>query len=144
MKVRTDFVTNSSSSSYIIAYQQTPNYDEATLKKYPALACFNRLINIVLTASSDYNETDAGHKITTKEELDNFFADRYRWANHTLDDILSDDEHLKEQYDKCINAIQRGYAVLFKEVSYSDDTLADLIRELGNGNVGVEIIKQDV
>lgn len=142
MKVRTDFVTNSSSSSYIIAYQQTPNYDEATLKKYPALDCFNRLIDIVLSASSDYNETDASHKITTKEELNNFFVDSCGWADHTLDDILSDDEYLKERYDKCIDAIQRGYVVLFKEVSYYDDTLADLIRELGNGNVGVEIIDQ--
>lgn len=113
------------------------------MKKYPALACFNWLIDLVLTASSDYNETDEGHKITTKEELNNFFVDRYGWADHTLDDILSDDGYLKEQYDKCTSAIQRGYIVLFKEVSYSDDTLADLIRELGNSNVGVEIIDQD-
>lgn len=143
MKYRSDFVTNSSSSSYIIAYQQTPNYDEATLKKYPALACFDRLIDMVLTASSDHYETDEGRKITNKEELDDFFVDRYGYSLHTLDDILSDDEYLKERYGKCINAIQRGYVVLFKEVSYSDDILSDLIRELGNGNVGVEIIDQD-
>lgn len=142
MKIRTDYVTNSSSSSYIIAYQQTPNYDEATLKKYPALACFNRLIDIVLTASNDYNETNEGDKISTKEELENFFMERYGWGGCTLDEILSDDEYLKERYDKCINAIQRGHTVLFKEVSYDDSTLADLIRELGSSNAGVEIIDQ--
>lgn len=143
MKYRSDFVTNSSSSSYIIAYQQVPNYDEATMKKYPALACFNRLIDIVLTASSDYNETDKGDKITTKEELNDFFVDRYGCSLRTLDEVLSDDEYLKEQYEKCVNAIQRGYIVLFKEVSYSDDILADLILKLGNGNVGVKIIDSD-
>lgn len=143
MKYRSDFVTNSSSSSYIIAYKQTPNYDEATLKKYPALACFNRLIDMVLNASSDCNETDEGYKITTEEELNNFFVDRYGYSLHTLYDILSDDEYLKERYDKCVNAIQRGCVVLFKEVSYSDDILAELIRKLGSGNVGVEIIDSD-
>lgn len=143
MKYRSDFVTNSSSSSYIIAYQQTPNYDEETLKKYPALACFNRLVDIVMTASNNYNGTDEGHKITTEEELNNLFVGRYGWVGHTLCDILSDDEYLKEQYDKCINAIQRGYIVLFKDISYGDDILVDLIRELGSGNVGVEIICQE-
>ncbi len=143
MKIRQDFVTNSSSSSYIIAYQQTPNYDEETLKKHPALACFNRLIDMVLTASSNYNETEKGDKLTTKKELDNYFVKRYGWTGCTLDDILSDDEYYKKQYDKCLDAIQHGYFVLFKEVDYSDDTLSDLIRELGKGNVGIEIIQSD-
>lgn len=143
MKYRSDFVTNSSSSSYIIAYQQTPNYDEATLEKYPSLTCLNRLVDIVLTASSDYNETDEGDKISTREELENFFVKRYGWADRTLDDILSDDEYLKEQYGKCASAIKRGYIVLFKEISYSDDTLAGIIQELSKSNVGVEIIGQD-
>ena len=56
MKIRNDYVTNSSSSSYVIAYKSLPEIDEETLKRYPFLKNYGKLIETVLFTEGD-NDT---------------------------------------------------------------------------------------
>ena len=145
MKKRQDFVTNSSSSSYIIAYQQLPDYiDNGTLERYPIIKCFNNLVEKVLFASGDNNDTSVGTKVSTKADLDAYFIDRFGWGEYdTLEKILFEDDYLKSQYEKCVEALDRGLILLFKCIDYSDTAISALIKELDNGNVGIKIIDCD-
>lgn len=60
MKIREDFVTNSSSSSYVIAYKASPNFDEETIQRYPILKGFTTVLESVLLAANDYGDTTEG------------------------------------------------------------------------------------
>ena len=61
MKLRTDFVTNSSSSSFVIAYKEFPNLDEDILNRYPFLRNINEMVEkILFSAGSSYDETTEG------------------------------------------------------------------------------------
>ena len=132
MKCRSDFVTNSSSSSFIIAYRDMPEFDEETLKKYPFLKTYGYFIKKVLM-SDGYNETTRGVNYTTQEEIEDYILDNYGWRNQTIEDVLREDEYAKKEYDSMIEYINKGYNVLQKSIDYCDDALVNLIHELDDG-----------
>lgn len=143
MKIRNDYVTNSSSSSYVIAYKSLPEIDEETLKRYPFLKNYGKLIETVLFTEGD-NDTTAGTVSRTKEEYDDNFISEYGWGdNATVESILKDDDYLVDMYNKAIEYLEKGFNILDKRVDYNDTYCQNMIRELVEDKENFVILEDD-
>lgn len=117
MKIRLDYVTNSSSSSYIIAYKSTD--DEK-----------GKLLEMILSLIIKYTryETQEGYCVKDKESLDNFMIEE---MDIPLDELDRYPE-TKNDYEKALSYLEKGFTIIFKEVSYNDDDIYNILRELGS------------
>lgn len=141
MKVRKDFVTNSSSSSYVIAFRSAPEFDKETIDKYPFLAKFGEFMESILLWESQ--DTHRGDVVKTKEELDKYIVDRYGLRDQTLKDVLYDDDYARYEYERALEALENGKYILFKSVDYSDTCFEEMLKGMSSSGFGIDIISSD-
>lgn len=142
MKIRTSFVTNSSSSSYVIAYRTLPEFDDDTMAKYPFLKNYGRLIEKVLFTSGN-NETTSGEVAHTKEEFDKWFIGMYGWINDTVESLIKEDTYLATRYKQAVEYLEKGFSILYKSVDYCDDYCECLLESLATDTENFVILESD-
>lgn len=124
MKIRTDFVTNSSSSSYLVAYKLLPDFDEQTLNTYPALKNLIKLYNILINSSYD--------NIFNEEDWNTSLLENYGY--NSIEEMLKEEDYPIDHYNEIISYLKAGFHIACFNVDYNDEGTEYLLREFAENN----------
>lgn len=132
MKINNDFVTNSSSTSFVIAYR--PCKGNTTLE-----ARYSKLLEFALDMES-WGGTTVGLRATNEKELEEVFLERFcGYGGH---EDLAEDPWIREQYEKSLEYIKSGFQIVLKDISYFEKC-AETFKEIAKDNEDFIIIATD-
>lgn len=135
MKIRKSFVTNSSSSSYIIAVKEK---DGKISKEFEEKLLEWAKMQILESGTT---------KISTIEDLNQFILDKYGYRKDTIEDLLKED-YILEEYNEIKEKLNKGFVIYEKYISCEGqdehlDMFDDALRILSSSS-DFEGIKTDL
>jgi hypothetical protein len=119
MKVRIGFVSNSSSSSFILPFDKG---EEFTIKL---------TIDDLKEVINQSEDSKVYATITTESELKERIMEQYGGRDQSFEDLIKEEGWVLDKYQEVMELLDKGKCVMFGSLDQNDQSIQSLIERVG-------------